>query len=126
MNTTAATSTVALIQGTFDIAQARNTLRIKIAHRGWTPLFNAHASTALTALGELILSLKQAQPIPVKIASVEQPGRCGIELSTRFRLTVEKPPQWDERCRNLEKASAETTFNESGDVIEITTCIRVK
>ena len=67
------------VQGTFDVALARNMLRKKVAERGWLPSYRARAAAALTALTELIL-LSQT-PAVLNINMVEQPQpHMGIEL----------------------------------------------
>lgn len=121
--TSALSSTVLPIQWSFDIAQGRNILRHKIAYNRWPIALNARAATALTALGELILALEKSQPIPVRIATLEHAGKCGIELSAHFRLPDRKPTQWEERIRNIERVAADTKFHESENSIEITTYI---
>ena len=49
------------VQGTFDVALARNMLRKQVAERGWVPSFRARAAAALTALTEIVL-LTGARP----------------------------------------------------------------
>lgn len=64
------------IQGTFDIAQARATLRTHLALFRWSPLFTARASTAVTALGELIIAFEHGRVCPVRmqISNAKKPG----------------------------------------------------
>lgn len=119
----ASTSTVVPIQGTFDIAQARSALRLKVAQRRLPTVFNARAAAAVTALGELILALNKSQPVLIKISTVDRGNVCGIELSTRFRIPEGKPPQWDDRKRSLERAATETFFDEDRDDVGITAYI---
>ena len=121
-----ATSTFVPIQGTFDIAQARSSLRLKIAHQHWPTVFNARAATALTALGELILALGKSQPVLIRITFVEQFGKRGIELWTELSISDESFPQWEARKHNLERAASDILFSEAGDNIEITAYVWVE
>lgn len=123
---TTPSSTVVFIQGTFDVARARNILRLKIAQQGWTPFYQAKAAAALTALGELILSTQPTLPVLVKISRIDQADAAGIKLSTQLVGSTEKKPiRWEEHTANLKRA-AETSVNEWGDVIDITVFIRVE
>ena len=117
---TTSTSTIVPIQGTYDIALARNTLRTKIALQRWPIVFNARAATALTALGELILITGKVQPIPIKIEILGQPSKCGIKLTCRFSLPDKRPIRWEEHKHKLEQAAADTKIQESESEIEIT------
>lgn len=119
-------ATVVPIQGTFDIALARNTLRTKIAQQRWPMVFNARAATALTALGELILMVGKAQAVPVHIEVLEQSKKYGIRLNCRFRLPDKKPIRWEEQKNKLEQAAADTEIQESQTEIEVTAYVWVE
>jgi hypothetical protein len=117
---------IVTVQGTFDIALARNTLRTKIAQQRWPTIFNAHASTALTALGELIILADRTHPVPITIEMLEQSDKGGIKLSSHFRIPDRRPVQWEDQKRNLEQAAADARIQESGNEIEITAYVWIK
>ncbi len=74
-------STTIPIQGTFDIALGRRTLRSKIAAQRWNPTFNARASAALTALGELILLGGTERVVPVRLIIIKGQQNEGVKLA---------------------------------------------
>lgn len=125
MSTTTPSSTVVFIQGTFDVARARNVIRLKIAQQRRTPLYQAKAAAALTALGELILSTEPTLPISVRISDIDQPESTGIKLSTQFRVSEKKPVGWEEYSANLQRA-AETIISEQGDLVDVTIFIQAE
>jgi len=118
--------TVVPIQGTYDIAYARNTLRVKIAQQRWSMFVNAHATIALTALGELILLTERLQPVMVNIETLAEPNRYGVKLSSRFDVPDERPSNWEEKQRNLQQAATEFDLVEIEDGVEITVYIWVE
>lgn len=92
------------IQGTFDIAIARNTLRRKISGGNWTPTFNARAAAALTALGELILAVHHSTNVVlVNLVILEDHHQQGVEFSCDVRLP-EHHGDLNEPCQRLERA----------------------
>ncbi len=78
------------IQGTFDIAKARNMLRKLVNTWGWSLKFGTHASVALTALGELILQCQQthgeAAPITMNVVSVR--GETHLEITSHLHVVT--------------------------------------
>ena len=60
-------STTIPIQGTFDIAKGRNSLRAHIAAQRWPPTFGARAAAVVTALGELILNVQGQNLVIVRM-----------------------------------------------------------
>ncbi len=78
------------IQNAFDITAARNQLRQKIVGSNWTPVFRARAATALTALGELILRLRQ--PTVVDVSVVMGHGTWGVKISCNLSQAEELGP----------------------------------
>jgi len=75
------------IQGTFDIAKGRNTLRKFIMAQRWSPTFNARASTALTALGELIIcSSPEHEMIEVQVYILDTDDDTGIEMNCQIPI----------------------------------------
>jgi hypothetical protein len=112
-------ATAVPIQGTFDIAIARNTLRSKIVQQRWPIVFNARAATALTALGELILALDRSQTIVIQIETLTDEKKCGIQLSSQFRTPEKKPVQWEERKRSVKSAALDSEIDDSGSEVRI-------
>lgn len=110
-------STIVPIQGTYDIAMARNTLRTKIGQQGWPSVMNARASAALTALGEVILALNLHKPVLVKIELTDE-VRKGICLISQLVICDKDAIRWDERKTNLSKV-ASSEIVEHGDNVQI-------
>jgi len=67
------------VQGTFDVALARNMLRKKVAERGWVPSFRARAAAALTALTEIVLLSQTPAVLNINIVDHGEP-EIGIQL----------------------------------------------
>lgn len=80
-------STTIPIQGTFDIAKGRNSIRAHIAAQRWSPTFGARVAAALTALGELILYTNRNNLVIVRMNVHEEGDTAGIE----FVCTVQIP-----------------------------------
>jgi hypothetical protein len=101
------------VQGTFDVALARNMLRKKVAERGWLPSFRARAAAALTALTELVL-LSQT-PAVLNINMVEPGGpNVGIELVCEIHWRTAKEV-WLEQARvRLTRAADEMEIDDDG------------
>lgn len=125
MFTSSSSTTAALIQGPFDIAHARNMLRLKIAHCGWPLVFNVRAATILTVLGEFLLAMELSQPVLIRIASVEQPEKCGIELAVSFHRPEQQSAQWSVGWQALERL-AEVEYHDLGRVMNVTISIWLK
>jgi len=98
------TKTVIPIQGTFDIALARNTIRSKINLRRWSIAFHARAATAITALGEIILTNDQKQAVAVHMSFLNEQGRCGVEFACSLPKSITEQSQWERKSQNLERA----------------------
>jgi hypothetical protein len=112
-------STVIPIQGTFDIAQGRNTIRSKVTLWRWPISFNARAATAMTALGELILFGNVSTVTPVHITFINSETECGIELRCTIPKSVSEADRWDVKADNLVRATDDLDVQESGNQIEI-------
>jgi hypothetical protein len=114
-------TTVIPVQGTFDIAQGRNTLRTKIAMQHWpvTFAFYARATTTLTALGEIILLLDKSRTMCIELKFFGQEPRCGIQLACKVSPMAQTASQWEQKVANLARAADELNIYESADHIEI-------
>jgi len=78
-------STFIPIQGTFDIAHARASLRVHMAAQHWSTRFCARATIAITALGELIIAAEHGGVATVRV-SIHEGTKPGVELSCVVRL----------------------------------------
>ena len=109
------------VQGTFDIAQGRNTIRTKIAMQHWpvTFAFYARATTTLTALGEIILLLDKSRSMCIQLIFFNCEPHCGIELSCRLPKTAQTASSWDVKVANLKRAADELDIHESPSHLEI-------
>jgi hypothetical protein len=111
-------ATIIPIQGTFDIAIGRNTLRTKIVARRWAPKFNARAAAALTALGELILSAETSRIVPVRMRVLEEEA-AGIEFSCDIRLNNSSGDRFDEAQARLDRATDELDMVSGGSTVRV-------
>lgn len=93
------------IQGSFDVAIARNMLRRKIAEQGWLPAFRARAVAALTVMTETILLSHTSAVILLTI--YDQAQKPGIELSCDMRAETLKPVWLDQARRQLPRVTDE-------------------
>lgn len=84
------TAETVTIQGTFDIAKARNMLRKLVNTWDWPLTFGTSASAVLTALGELILHCQQSQSEATAIAMtvVSVNGETHLEISSSIHVTA--------------------------------------
>lgn len=73
-------SSVIPIQGTFDVAKGRNSLRTEIARQCWPGTLNVRASATLTALGDLIVHSKPTSSVPVHVDFHLEGPRPGIHI----------------------------------------------
>ena len=113
------TTTVIPIQGTFDIAQGRNAIRTKITLRRWPLSFNARASTAMTALGEMILLSDDSRVTPVQITFIEGKGQEGIELRCRLQSAVSEASRWEAKVDNLSRVADDLAIEDQSDQISV-------
>ena len=116
-------TTVIPIQGTFDIAQGRNTIRTRIASQHWPMSFNARAATAMTILGELILLCNDSKAVPVRISLLNDQKLHGIELSCTLTKPTDDPARWKSKADNLTRVADSLDMQEHGNQIEIRACI---
>ena len=88
------------VQNTTDITAARNLLRRKINGANWSVPFRARASTALTAVGEFIVS--SGKPGTMEVGVVMSRGTWGVELkSTLHEANTDGLPKLREQLSRL-------------------------
>ncbi len=93
------------IQGTFDVAIARNALRRKIAESAALPALSARAAAALTAMAELILF--SHSPGTIEITLIERPGAAGVELGCETNWVQNRQVWIGQAHRWLERVADE-------------------
>ncbi len=109
------------VQGTFDVALARNMLRKQVAERGWVPSFRARAAAALTALTEIVL-LSQT-PAVLNIEVMDQGQPIGIQLVCDIHWRAAKEV-WQEQARlRLSRATDELQVVDEPDCTHIVASI---
>jgi hypothetical protein len=107
-------STVVPIQGTFDIAKGRNSLRTHIAVQHWPATFGAHASALLTALGELILSSGEGYLVPVQMFFEDGDDAAGIRFVCAIPMYNIDSNKFQDIISRLERASDTIDIKEDG------------
>lgn len=118
-------STTIPIQGTFDIAKGRNSLRTHVAAQQWPPTFGARAAASLTALGELILQAGKNSLVIVRINIIEDGSSAGVQFECSFpRPTGDLAPFEDAQNR-LGRASDQLSIQEIGGNIQVTAAVLV-
>lgn len=118
-----AITTTIPIQGTFDIAKGRNSLRAHIAAQHWSLTFGARAAAALTALGELILSVNQQNLVIVRINVIQQEDAGGIEFLCQFRVADEDRSRYQEIVQRLLRATDKLEVREVAQMIQIVAAV---
>lgn len=103
-------STTIPIQGTFDIAKGRNSLRAHVAAQNWPPTFGARAAAVLTALGEFILQANRHNLVIVRMNVIED----GDEVGVQFTCSVQIP---DGASAGLQQA--EDRLSRAADQLEM-------
>lgn len=98
-------SAVLPIEGTFDIARGRNTLRSHITACNWPPMFGARASALLTAIGELILYAGDGHMVVVRLEVIEDGADAGITLSCDLNELPGDNPQVEKARQRLVRAA---------------------
>ena len=116
-------STVIPIQGTFDVAKGRNSLRTHIAVQRWPANFGARASALLTALGDLILSSGQGHLVPVQMFFENNDGTVGIRFNCAIPLHNIASERFQDIVSRLERASDTINVKEDGIRIHIIVCL---
>lgn len=112
------------VEGTFDIARGRLSLRTHIAVYGWPPVFAARASAVLTAIGELILTSRANRVIPVKIEIITEDEDRGIAFDLALPLSA-YATQWEQALSRVERAADGFDAQETASSMEISAWITV-
>jgi hypothetical protein len=100
------------IQGTFDVAKARNILRKEIAKQGWLPAFSARSAAALTEMTGLILLSRTSGVLDIQV--VKQPGLSGIELGFNVHWWNDKEVWLDQARGRLRNMTDELEIHDNG------------
>jgi hypothetical protein len=114
------------VEGTFDIAKGRSSLRTHIAIHRWPPVFGAHASAALTAIGELILALNSNRIILIKMGVIADGDDQGIVFELALPLLDANIPRLDEALARVERATDDLDIRETANSVQISAHILVK
>jgi hypothetical protein len=110
------------VQGTFDVALARNMLRKQVAERGWMPSFRARAAAALTALTEIVLLSQTPAVLNIDVVDQGAPA-VGIQLVCDIHWRAAKEV-WLEQARlRLSRATDELQIRDEPDCTHITASI---
>ena len=111
------------IQGTFDIAQGRNAIRMRVASQRWPLSFNARSATAMTVLGELIMLSNRSKAVSVYITLLSDQKPHGIELSCTLPKPTDEIVRWKSKMDNLTRVADTLDVNEHGGQIDIRACV---
>jgi len=112
------------VQGTFDVALARNLLRKRVAEKGWQPAYRARASAALTALTELIL-LSQA-PAVLDIDLVEERVKAGVRLVCEIHWRAAKGVLLEQARVQLSRAADELQIEDRPSMTRVVASVWIK
>jgi hypothetical protein len=93
------------IEGTFDIAKGRSSLRTHIAVQRWPTVFSARVTTALTALGELIMAYGSNRVIIVKAEIINGGNNDGVAFEVNLPLLDIDEPRLCQALARLERAT---------------------
>jgi hypothetical protein len=114
------------IEGTFDIARGRSSLRTHIAVHRWPPVFAARASAVLTAIGELVLTSRVGQVVLVKMAVIAE----GEDQGIHFDLVLPTPDidtaRLQQALTRIERAADGFVMRKIGENLEISAQVSVK
>lgn len=119
-------TTVLPIEGTFDIARGRNTLRSHIMANNWTPMFGARAAALLTAIGELILYAGGGHIVIVRLNVIEEGDEAGVEVSCEMNPPDADNPQYEKARQRLVRASDLLAFDDTDDGIYVCASVQVR
>jgi hypothetical protein len=109
------------IQGTFDIAMARNVLRRTAQSYNWPPQFRARASAALSALAELGLfaQTSQASCFYLNVDVLNKSGNEGVEFSCEVKSSGQYNNYVNYARLQLERASDEIEVKQASGIEQI-------
>jgi hypothetical protein len=113
------------IEGTFDIARGRNTLRSYVIANNWTPMFGARAAALLTAIGELILYAGGGQMVIVKLNVIEDGDSAGVELACEMKPPSGDNQQYEKARQRLVRASDTLEIDQTPDGLYVRACVQV-
>ncbi len=111
--------TTMVIEGTFDIARGRNSLRTHTARQRWPPVFVARATAALTALGELILSSQPEKPVVVQLNIIDRGHDPGVQFTCNIEPFNHTLPRLRKAQENLARATDDLDVHETANGIRI-------
>lgn len=111
------------IEGTFDIARGRLSLRTHTAIHGWPPVFAARASAVLTAIGELIIASGANRVIPVKMGVVAESEDQGLTFELSLPAQDANSSQWETALARVDRAADSMSTRDIANNIEISTWI---
>lgn len=122
------TTTTLPIQGTFDIAMARNVLRRTGQSYKWPPQFAARASAALSALAELGLFAQTAQMscFYLKFDVLNCAGGDGVEFSCEIKTHGQSNNYMNYARLQLERASDEIEVEQAAGLEKIKVRVWIK
>lgn len=112
-------SSTLFVRGTFDIAQGRQSLRSHIASQQWSATLGARATTALTAIGELILQSNDGKSVPIKLHIQERGDQAGIRFEVQVVVPDGDPSRFNRTLDNLDRATDQLEVSEHGDTVQI-------
>lgn len=118
-------TTVIPIQGTFDIAKGRSSLRSQIAEHSWPSTTTVKAGALLTALGDLIVPAALESSIPIHVEFAPEGPHRGIHVSCTLpaeHVSEERIAQVEETLRS---ASDHLLIEEDGSTVFITAYLNV-
>lgn len=113
------------IEGTFDIARGRNTLRSHVIANNWTPMFGARAAALLTAVGELILYAGVSQMVVVRLNVIEEGADAGVEISCEMKPPDDENPQYEKARQRLVRAADVLDIERDSEVMHIVASVQV-
>jgi hypothetical protein len=114
------------IEGTFDIARGRSSLRTHIAVHRWPPVFGARASAVLTAIGELILASGVNRVILVRMGVIPEGEDQGISFELALPSQDVNMTRVRQASVRVERAADGFDMRETGYSLEIAAQVSIK
>ena len=112
-------STTIPIQGTFDIAKGRSSLRTHVAAQRWSPTFGARAAAVLTALGELILNAGRHNMVIVRMIIIEDGKDAGVQFSCSIHLPEGEQGVFNDSYDRLGRAADDVQTQEIAGNLQV-------
>ena len=116
-------STTIPVQGTFDIAKGRNSLRAHIAAQRWSPTFGARAAAALTALGELILNAQGQNLVIVRLNVIDEGEVKGVQFVCNIQIN--DADTYENAAQRLQRAADDLDVREVAQNAQIVASVYV-